>query len=196
MKDRFNCFSELQSEMDNGADFRIEWRLRQGSDFLIVAPHGGKIEPVTSELARAIADADLSYYSFEGCRMSKNKELHITSHKFDEPTALELAADVPKVLGIHGREDKNDRATAYLGGLDEQLVSNIQNELLKEGFPAISTGHAFPARHPRNICNRGTSGSGAQMELPLSFRRRLKSSNVLMTKYSQAVRQALSVVSC
>jgi phage replication-related protein YjqB (UPF0714/DUF867 family) len=52
----------------------------------IIAPHGGKIEPGTSEIAAAIAGDDYSLYRFQGLRDRPREELHITSAKFDEPT--------------------------------------------------------------------------------------------------------------
>jgi poly-gamma-glutamate hydrolase-like protein len=58
----------------------------------LVAPHGGGIEPGTSELADAIAASDLSFYTFEGLKPSGNTDLHITSTRFDEPMCLTLLA--------------------------------------------------------------------------------------------------------
>jgi phage replication-related protein YjqB (UPF0714/DUF867 family) len=51
----------------------------------VIAPHGGGIEPGTSELATAIAGDDFSLYLFEGLKSAGNGELHITSTNFDEP---------------------------------------------------------------------------------------------------------------
>jgi phage replication-related protein YjqB (UPF0714/DUF867 family) len=42
-----------------------------------VAPHGGAIEPGTSEVAKQVADNDLSLFIFEGIKPKGNKRLHI-----------------------------------------------------------------------------------------------------------------------
>jgi phage replication-related protein YjqB (UPF0714/DUF867 family) len=191
MTDKYACFDELTKEMNPGRDFRIQMEQRSGSDYLIIAPHGGKIEKGTSELARAIAREDTSFYLFEGIRQSGNADLHITSDKFDEPNALAIAGKHRKAIGIHGRKNRNDGQTVYLGGLDDQLVASLQERLSDSGFPANSDGHAFPARRPNNICNRGTSKSGAQLELPLNLRIDLLRSAERMTLFSDVVRMAL-----
>ena len=56
-----------------------------GSRVAVAAPHGGGIEPGTSEVALAIAGADLSYYLFEGRKAEGNGDLHVTSTNFDDP---------------------------------------------------------------------------------------------------------------
>jgi phage replication-related protein YjqB (UPF0714/DUF867 family) len=35
----------------------------------------------------------------------------------------------------------------------------------------VTDGHRFPGRHPRNICNRGRSGEGVQLELSEQLRK-------------------------
>ena len=177
--------------MSLGQDYGIQLAHRLNSDVLIIAPHGGKIERGTSELARAIAGDDMSFYAFEGLRACDNRILHITSHRFDEPSALKLAGHANKIVGIHGRKDDQDIESTYLGGLDCQLVRAIEHALLRSGFSAQSTGHSFPASNPRNICNRGRSGTGAQLELPLELRKRLLESKDRMNRFSVAVRNAL-----
>jgi phage replication-related protein YjqB (UPF0714/DUF867 family) len=39
------------------------------------------------------------------------------------------------------------------------------------GFSCLIDGHRFPGRHPRNICNRGRSGEGVQLELSEGLRK-------------------------
>jgi len=54
-----------------------------------------------------IAGSDFSLYAFRGIKEKDNKKLHITSHHFDEPMALEMASKSETVLAIHG--EKNER---------------------------------------------------------------------------------------
>jgi phage replication-related protein YjqB (UPF0714/DUF867 family) len=70
---------------------------------LTIAPHGGRIEPGTSEIAALIAGESYNLHRFEGRKPpGQNAVLHITSHHFDEPRALNLARKCRIVLGIHG----------------------------------------------------------------------------------------------
>ena len=87
------------------------------------APHGGGIEPGTSELAEAIASKELSFYVFEGVKRVENGQLHITSTRFDEPVWARLLARAERVIAIH-RED-SDETVVFLGGLDLAGVERL-----------------------------------------------------------------------
>ena len=130
-----------------------------------MAPHGGKIEKGTSELAEAIALEDFNFYAFEGKRPKNNKILHITSHRFDEPNGLKIAKMSRTVIGVHGRMDCDDLEGVYLGGLDSSLVDLMDRELTHTGYLTKTVGHKFLATNPKNICNLGATGRGEQLEL-------------------------------
>jgi phage replication-related protein YjqB (UPF0714/DUF867 family) len=62
-----------------------------------VAPHGGRIEDGTLEIARAIAGRDHHLYLLEGRRTSHNYHtLHLTSHRFDKPRCLDLLSQAER----------------------------------------------------------------------------------------------------
>ena len=54
MADKYRNFDQLSRNESSGIDFRILVR-RARTAFAIVAPHGGGIEPGTSEIADSIA---------------------------------------------------------------------------------------------------------------------------------------------
>ena len=193
MKDRFVDFDELSAVMREGYDYQIACADRE-SEISIVAPHGGKIELGTSVIAKMIASDDFNFYAFEGIRKSENfRLLHITSHNFNEPTGLEIAEKAKIVIGIHGRSDDKNNESIYLSGLDLNLIRDIKDELSTAGFLPQDTDHPFPATNPFNICNRGISGRGAQLEFSNSMRKRLidKKSTTELIRLSGAVRNAL-----
>ena len=73
MGDKYRSFAELAR-----AETPDAWRVRvreAGSAVAIVAPHGGGIEPGTSEIALAIAGDDPTYSLFDGCRTRANGSL-------------------------------------------------------------------------------------------------------------------------
>jgi phage replication-related protein YjqB (UPF0714/DUF867 family) len=88
MADKYASFQELE-RTERRRVYRVLSRPRKAR-IAIIAPHGGKIEPGTSEIARKIAGADFSFYAFEGRKKQHNKSLHITSTRFDEPICLAL----------------------------------------------------------------------------------------------------------
>ena len=65
----------------------------------MVAPHGGLIEVGTSEIAHIIAGSEYSLFSFEGLKpYGANRDLHITSHQFDHPDCLAMAARSESII--------------------------------------------------------------------------------------------------
>jgi phage replication-related protein YjqB (UPF0714/DUF867 family) len=182
--DRYAAYIELARHQIEGEDYRVTV-LRRGSGIAVIAPHGGRIERGTSEVARAIAGEDLDLYLFEGCLPSLNFEtLHLTSRHFDEPRALALIAGCHTVLAVHGVADIGERA--LLGGRDSALACMIADRLFVRGVRAQVSGHRYPGRDAANVCNRGASGRGVQLELSDRLRGGLLEPSVV-----EAVRLAL-----
>ncbi len=164
--------------------------MQRGSKLAIVAPHGGEIEPHTSIIARTIAGEKLSLYLFEGLRPHRaHCELHITSENFDEPLAAAIVSGADTVLGVHGRADKGDGATTWVGGLDFQRRDKIVAALLKADFSAVvrQPGQSLAGTAPKNICNRGKTRVGMQLEIPRSLRNKLAGDVEKLSRFSHAV---------
>jgi phage replication-related protein YjqB (UPF0714/DUF867 family) len=187
MLDKYGSFADLVAGGElEGTDFEVTVRERPGAAALIVAPHGGSIEIGTSELATLIAGADYSLFTFDGLKQrGRNRDLHITSHNFDHPRCVALAARHPLVLAVHGC--KGESSQVYVGGLDDELTILLTGRLTAAGLPAASSGHRYPGRNPLNICNRGARGAGVQLELTLDLRQ-----SVARTMIAPIVRSALS----
>jgi phage replication-related protein YjqB (UPF0714/DUF867 family) len=82
--DKYRDFAALSRTEREGVDFDIVCRARS-SAVAVIAPHGGKIESGTSEIATAVAGDDFNLYCFQGLKPRHNTSLHITSGRFDEP---------------------------------------------------------------------------------------------------------------
>ena len=134
----------------------------------VIAPHAGRIEPKTGPIAREIAGAEFSLYCFRGMKTAGNKDLHITSHHFDEPRCLELIKVHKWVVTIHGCQKKGEHV--FLSGLDKALIADLEASLLQAGIRVQTLGHKYTGTLPKNICNRGRSHAGVQFELSRSFR--------------------------
>lgn len=167
----YNGFADLERHYRRGRDFEILVTRRPASAVAVIAPHGGGIEEGTSAIARAIAGDDLNLYLFEG-RMPgpvNYGALHLTSRLFDEPECLALLGHCQVVVSVHGCKGSEDKV--LLGGLDGALKARIAEALAQAGIARELDGHAFPATNPMNICNRGASGRGVQLEVSGSLRR-------------------------
>ena len=194
MDNEFPNFAALKAAKIENVDYRIVVRrgARTGSA-IVMAPHGSKIEPRTSLITETIAGGDLDMYCFEGLMSESNRELHITSRNFDEATALDLLRTKSTVVAIHGRQDRDDLTTVYLGGKDAALVSEIAWRLQDAGFQTQKDNHPFPGIQDSNIVNRGRTGKGAQLEVPFSLRRRMGNEPELLGRFCGAVRAAIEV---
>jgi phage replication-related protein YjqB (UPF0714/DUF867 family) len=167
MPDKYHSFSELtRSEVVN-VDYRTITR-DQGPT-LILAPHAGKIEPGTSELAEAIAATGCSLYLFEGLKRSNNRDLHITSTHFDEPGCLRALQRSETVLAIHGEDSK--APVVYIGGRDRAAKGRIARALRAAGFDVQEGGPHLAGEALTNVCNRGRTGAGVQLEISAGMRR-------------------------
>jgi len=166
--DRYSSFAELARIERRGEDYDIVAIPGAHSSVVIIAPHGGRIEHGTSELARCIAGEEYGFYAFEGHKpRGQNRALHITSHRFDEPQGLALVQAAQVVVAIHGCIGTGQ---VCIGGLDTVLANTLAVTLAAAGLPVLGEGHRYPARHPLNICNRGVRGRGAQLEFTADLR--------------------------
>ncbi len=168
MSDTYQAFSDLAASAREGRDYHREL-IDRGTDIVVIAPHGGGIEQGTSEIARAVAGQDLSLYCFNGLRRIGNQALHITSTRFDEPHGLALIARSRFVIAIHGLQGES--TAIYVGGRDEVLKGKLLQALRDAGFPARLARGRHAGTHPANVCNRGATGCGVQLEITRGLRR-------------------------
>ncbi len=197
--DKYMNFTQLSQSEREGSDYQrlIEDR---HADIVIIAPHGGGIEPGTSEIAKAIAGEEFSLYCFEGMKGKGNHEaLHITSTRFDEPRCITLVTAACRAIAVHG-QDSQDK-TAFLGGRDEAMLKRLRDSLVAEGFN-VQTDMTLDlqGRDKANICNRTQSKRGVQLELSNGLRssffqsltrRGRKTRTERFEQFVAAVRQAI-----
>lgn len=165
---KYESFADLAAHEAYGRDFRIVCRHRPESPVAIVAPHGGEIEEGTSEIAGRIAGVEHNLFCFEGLKPgSRNRDLHITSHRFDHPDCLAMVARADVVLSVHGCQGQ---ARIFVGGLDAELSGLLTLHLSVAGYQVVADGHRYPGRHPFNICNRGLRQRGGQLEITHDLR--------------------------
>lgn len=189
MADIYQSFHELASCEREGEDWTRE-HMDRGSRILVMAPHGGWIEPQTTELARAVAGDTYSLYTFQGTKPSGNQALHLTSHRFDEPLALEAVEKAESVLCFHGERTRT-QPFVMVGGLWERMRFGLLDALDAAGFLVEVPKPGLMGEHPRNLCNRGRLGAGGQLEISEGLRTLLRQEPVEMDRFVRAVRGVL-----
>ncbi len=161
-------YCELKSLAQRGRDYRVTTRKGQ-TGLIVMAPHGGGIEPGTDALALALAGRRHAFYGFVGRMPRGNASLHIPSHRFDEPAARRMAHTALWVLTLHGRRGTD--GIIRVGGRDCEGGRDFQRCLRQAGFKVRHYGRkALAGRHPGNLCNRGRSGRGVQLEIARDLR--------------------------
>jgi phage replication-related protein YjqB (UPF0714/DUF867 family) len=151
----------------------------------IIAPHGGAIEPGTSELCLAVAGyhpatlevtppgrVTYDYWMFEGIRSADNSQLHVTSTHCDDTVALSLCAGALNVLAQHGcttaQAGLEDGARAVLvGGRNALLKRALLEAFAAVGIRAIDAidRGAINGDDQANIANRTLLGMGGHLEI-------------------------------
>ena len=189
MSDTFTSFAKLAAVCTEGVDYRISG-LDRGAAVLVMAPHGGTIEPGTSELAHAVAEPQFNVYEFKGLQRGAFARLHLTSTRFDEPKCLQMLTTAARVVTIHGLARPGK--AILVGGLDTPLRKAVVWGLQDAGFDAAeATEGAYAAQDPRNICNRGPSGRGVQLEIERGLRDELRHDHDVLTRLSHSIRSAI-----
>jgi phage replication-related protein YjqB (UPF0714/DUF867 family) len=179
-------------------EYRIATRVGR-SDVVVFAPHGGDIEPGSSEVADVIAGADLSFYEFAGEDPTGNRALHVPSTAFDEPTLVALLAVAERAVAVHGARGRDP--IAWVGGRDVNGRDRVIERLCDAGFTARVADGALAGTDAENIVNRTASRGGVQLELTWALRERLFDGDVharrraepsaMLVRFSDAVRLAV-----
>ena len=166
----FRSFADLAAAYERDRDYRIVQRQCPGSSVAIVAPHGGSIEAHTSDIARDIAGQEFNLYLFEGLLKAGNfAALHLANDRFDEPACLALLSDCNQVVTVHGCGKAGE--VVLMGGRDAGLREAIASRLRALGLSCDDAPAGLDGMDVRNVCNRGRSGAGVQLELSLELRR-------------------------
>ncbi len=156
------------------------------SKYAIFAIHGGGIEVGTSQIAKSIARDNFSLYIKEG----KDYSEHVTSILFTDIKANELLAKIETIISIHGLKDKS-KSYVMIGGLDIELTSKIEDSLIGDGFIIEQPPESLDGDNKNNICNKGKSLKGVQIEISRKLREDLYRNKELMLKFSEAIRNPL-----
>ncbi|MHB1421244.1 MAG: poly-gamma-glutamate hydrolase family protein [Bacillota bacterium] len=190
MADIYEDFRALQDCEKEGRDYQIR-KSSQWHPVLIIAPHGGNIERYTSKIAEWIAGEDFAWYTFEGIKAGDNQGLHITSHNFDEPTALDALATSEMVLTIHGHGNFMEEFV-MVGGLDLLLCQELGRMLRLAGFTVMEGQDGYRGERRSNICNRGRTGKGAQLEISYALRKKIFDDVVYRLLFVGTIRSVLT----
>ena len=181
----FHSFADLAEAYTQDQDYRIVLVPRAQASTAVLAPHGGSIEAFTSAIARGITGEEYGLYLFEGLLRAGNfASLHLSSERFDEPGCLRLLANYDRVVSVHGCRAPGE--VVFIGGRDRALGKAVAASLRAQGIVCEDAPANLAGQDPRNVCNRGRTGRGVQLEVSLELRQSPRRKFLIA-----AVRQAL-----
>lgn len=160
LKVKYSSYTELSREEKPNIDFKAAYRSGVKT-FLITAPHGGNIEPGSTEIADAIASDRFGFYAFNGLKRDSSV-LYLPSTSFDEPELLRVTKNYGTTISVH-IIDSSDRLV-YIGGRFRQLSSAISQALTDKGYPVKPLPEASAAYNMSNFINK-TAVGGVQIEI-------------------------------
>lgn len=211
--DKYGSMTELYADPGNvgGTTYGKRWRRHECSQIqeeqvsdnaetqkIVMAVHGGGIEPGTSEIALAAAGyhpATLmpvsdgqglyDFWIFEGLLSKRNGDLHVTASNYNEPIATELVKNTRRCISLHGCTDTQARVSnthpmgiIQIGGLDFEFRDLILSELTAAGIPAeITNNDDLKGEEKENIGNKTQIGGCVQLEMGTSYRASLFEAN-------------------
>lgn len=187
--DKYSSFTDLLLYEREGVDFKITAH-QLHSNITVIAPHAGRIEIGTSEIARTIASAEFNLYLFEGIKNKNNFDLHITSDSFDEPVALKMMSESDLGVSVHGYKDDLVESV-LIGGRNKIAAEAIAKSLRSAGFNAEFPNPKFLGESLDNIVNRAKK-YGVQLEISSKLRKVLGANPERLQKFAGAVRLSFS----
>lgn len=102
---------------------------------------------------------------------------------------MKLVAGCEVVVTVHGLS--GDTVEVQVGGRDIALRARINGNLRRAGFDSrVEAAGQYAGTDPDNICNRGSTGAGAQIEIKAGLRRALQQDKVRFEVFVNAVRLA------
>jgi len=168
----YMSFANLARSHREGRDFHRIIKPINGARVAVIAPHGGRIEPHTDAIATTLAGNEFSLYCFISSLPSHEANLHITSHRFDDSECLSLIEHHEFVVAVHGWARKGEAIA--VGGRDADLKSQLAAEARALGVATDTDSPNLAGTDPMNICNRGKTRRGVQLELTMALRQSTK----------------------
>jgi len=142
----------------------------QSADVTVACIHGGGIEPLTSELAAAIAGQQYNLYDFRGLRAQGNEMLRIPVARFDEVRLRSLMDRSQVGVSIQGIPGSD--TAIHLGGSNKHLREITHQHLEGAGFE-IGGPVSVRASHDPSLFFNWPAQGGMQIELTTALREQM-----------------------
>lgn len=162
-RDTFKSLASLKQSLTEGHDYSISV-VDRDSPVTVVSPHGGKIEPGTSELARALAKQGFNLFDFQALSNTAARMGHVTSTNFRDRRLTSLLNKSTVCVSFHRMRDRHQ--IIYLGGANRRLKEIAARALKEAGFRCTTDPPRLKGLDPENFVNLAQD-KGLQVEIPV-----------------------------
>ncbi|MFO7916850.1 MAG: poly-gamma-glutamate hydrolase family protein [Anaerolineae bacterium] len=162
----YRDFSDLVLNTEKGVDYDLTV-VDRGGKVTVTAIHGGGIEPLTGELATAIAEGEHNLYILRGLRPQGNETLRVPPSRYDEMRLRALFQRGQAALSLEGVGGEEE--AVLLGGRNRRLRAILQETLKEAGWETKSLSKVVAPHDPALFFNRPAQG-GVQLELSHAVR--------------------------
>jgi phage replication-related protein YjqB (UPF0714/DUF867 family) len=169
----YPSMTALRKVEQEGVAYDLTWTVT-ASSLIVIAPHGGAIEPRTSEIASAIAGTEHTQCQFKGKLPAGQNypRLHVTSEHWDVEECLILIGQRTHALSIHGTSKPDN--VVYIGGRDTATGAELATALRAAGFSVVQPAPAdIAGTSIHNFVNKDADGAGVQLEMTYGLRTEL-----------------------
>jgi phage replication-related protein YjqB (UPF0714/DUF867 family) len=162
----YRDFSTLILHTQKGIDYDLTV-VERGGEITVAAIHGGGIEPLTGELAGAIAEDKHNLYVFQGLCSRENDALRIPASRYDEMRLRALLDRGQAALSLEGTDD--EAGIVGVGGQNRRLRGILRETLEAAGWDTGKLSGVMAPHDPALFFNRPERG-GVQLELSRGVR--------------------------
>ncbi len=162
----YRDFSNLVLNTEKGVDYDLTV-VDRGGEVTVAAIHGGGIEPLTGELAAAIAEGEHNLYILRGLCSQGNDALRIPVSRYDEMRLRALLQRGQVALSLEGVRGEGE--AVLLGGQNRRLGAILQETLTEAGWETGNLSQVVAAHDPALFFNRPPQG-GVHLELSHAVR--------------------------
>lgn len=162
----YRDFSDLVLNTEKGVDYDLTV-VDRGGEVTVAAIHGGGIEPLTGELATAIAEGEHNLYVFQGLRSQGNDVLRVPVSRYDEMRLRALLRRGQVALSLEGIGGEGE--AVLLGGQNRRLRGILRETLREAGWETGNISRVVAAHDPALFFNRPPQG-GVHLELSHAVR--------------------------
>jgi len=169
MPSEANSFTDIVVCYTAHVDYEILIKDR-GADTTVTAIHGGYIEPLTGDLAEAVAGDEHNLYQLRCLKVEEAAAMRVPTARYNEMRLAALTKRSQAILALDGVP--GERSIVHIGGRNAVLKACLAEALSQAGFETALPSTPGAAHDPTRYYNTARQG-GVLLELTAVLREQM-----------------------